>query len=394
MAEQRRKKGSGSIIEQPDGTFIVRLKHGKKPNGRPYEKSRKANSITDAKRKLRELQNEFEREGQYENRSFSNKTTKDYFNSFLKHKEQTLSNTSYRRLESTVNTHIIPFVGNIKISKLTSDIIQERLSELHMEGKSHSSVKKVYDAFNGCFKYAVARSDIKPHDNPMIAVSMIPQNKFTIKSSGPRYLKNEELNNERQRFVDEALRKYKNGRYVYRYGPALVFMLNTGLRESEMCALRYENINLEEKFIEVKDSAAVVKLDGHYKLIIRQNETKWDSGRFVPLNDKALEMLKEMANIFDSKSLVITTVHDTVLPPLELTKTFNRVCSNADITDNMDGVGAHCLRHTFATSLFESGVDAKIISELLGHSDISVTLNTYVSVTNKTKVKAITLPQI
>lgn len=392
MAEQRRKKGTGTIIEKPDGTFVVRLKHGVKPNGKPYEKSRKATSLTDAKRKLRELQNEFKDEEGVK-KPFSNKTTKDYFKTFLKYKEQTISNTSYRRLESTVNTHIIPYIGGIKFLELTSDIIQNRLAELQAQGKSYSSVKKVYEAFTGCFKYAIARNDIRPQDNPMIAVSMIPQNKFKTKASGPRYLKNEELNNERQRFVNEALRKHKNGKYAYRYGPALVFMLNTGLRESEMSALSYENINLEEKFIEVKDSAAVVKIDGRYKLVIRQNETKWNSGRFVPLNETSLQMLQEMAQMFHGK-YVISTVKGNVLPPLELTKTFNRVCKNADITENMSGVGAHCLRHTFATALFEQNVDAKIISELLGHSDVGVTLNTYVSVSNKIKAKAVELPQI
>ena len=389
----RKRNGEGTIIELKDGTFVVRLMCGKKPDGKPYIKSRRAKNITEARRKLKEIKKEFDAESKSGQLIFNNKTVGEYFNEFLRYKEQTISPTSYRRLESTVDTHIKPYYAYVRFNDLTSDMIQQRLVEMQEAGQSHSSVKKLYDALNGCFKYAITRGDLAPSQNPMIAVNMIPVKKFEKPNSGPRYLKNEDGNNERERFVAEALRKYKNGKYVYRYGTTMVFMLNTGLRESEMSALSYETVHPEENYIEVRDSAAAVKIDGHYKTIIRRNETKWDSGRYVPLNDTAREMLREMANQF-SGTYVTSSVHGDVLSPLELTKTFNRICAAANITEDMKGVGAHCLRHTFATSLFEQGVDIKTISELLGHSSTTVTLNTYISVANKMKIRAVNIPEI
>lgn len=385
---QRRKKGSGSITPLENGGYLVRLRQ----YGR--DKSRKANSKAEANRILKSLQDEFQREKESGTLVTSNVKVADYFNQFLKHKQLSISSTSFRRLESTIKTHIIPFYPNVKFNNLTSDMIQQRLIDASESGLSYSSVKKIYEAFTACYKYAISRFDIMPNENPMLAVTMIAQNKFPKKQSEPRYLRNDMYNNERERFINEALRQYQNGSYVYRYGPALVFMLQTGLRESEMSALSYDDIDLEGKHIRVRNSAASLKIDGKYRVVIRNNETKWDSGRFVPLNDMAFKMLTIISQMFDSKELLITTVHGTVLPPLELTKTFNRICKAADITENMDGVGAHCLRHTFATSLFEQGIDPKIISELLGHSSVGVTLNTYVTVSNKMKAKAAHLPQI
>ena len=60
----------------------------------------------------------------------------------------------------------------------------------------------------------------------------------------------------------------------------------------------------------------------------------------------------------------------------------------------MDGVGPHCLRHTFAVSLFEKDVNVKTISELLGHSSVKITQDIYISVTKKIKAEAVEMPDL
>lgn len=395
MAEKRRRKGTGSIKELPDGSYLVRMKRGKKPNGKPNEKSRKAYSKRDAQRKLKEIEEEFKREEQfYQNIENTDFTTKEYFDVFLNYKRATLGDTSFRRLESTIEHHIIKQLGDYLFCELNSDVIQQRISDAMQQGLSYSSVKKIYEAFTGCYRYAISRGNILTDKNPMNAVTMPSKSKFQCQRLRARYLHNNDENDERARFTQEALRKYKNGKYVYRYGPAMIFMMNTGIRESEMSALKHDHIDYTQRYMSVQDSAVSVKKNGHYTIDIRKNVTKWDSGRYVALNDTAMDMLRIMQEQFGSDGLVIKTVYDTVLPPLEFTKTFHRICDAANITDDMKGVGAHCLRHTFASALLEYGVDLKTISELLGHKNISITADTYLSVSQKMKAKAVQLPNI
>lgn len=390
---RRREKGDGSVFKRADGTWVAKLSIGGKM------KSRRAKTQKEAKAKLKELIQEREDYSRRTTRGFSDLTVPEYFDIFLEYKRKTLGDVSYRRLESTINTHIKPYFRFTYMKDLTDVEIQECIDKAFDSGLSHSSVKKVYDAFNACYKFAVEiKRDIHPHDNYMLAVQMPSQRKFDSQRSEPRYLKVDPDNNERKRFVDEALRKFKTGKFVYKHGPTLVFIMNTGLREGEMCGLSRENIFKDNKAIYVCDTAETIKnKNGKWITHVRDNQTKYTSERIVPLNQQALKMLVLLEELFpkiESTDRLIYTTNGSVLPPTELNKTFNRICAAAEISD-MDGVGPHCLRHTFATSLFEQEVDTKVISELLGHSSIQITQNIYISVAKKLKQAAVkSIPEI
>lgn len=391
----KRANGEGSISKLKDGTYFVRVTAGLKEDGKPKIISRRAKTPTEAKQKLKELQKEAKAIQNRTTLDFSDLTVNEYFDLFLAYKKRSIKPTSFRRLESTVDEHIKKYFEYTYFDSLTADDIRNRLLDAQMQGQSYSSVKKIYEAFNGCYKFATnIKRDIPIQDNPMLAVDMIPERQFKKARTEPRILEEDE----RIRFVSEASRRYKNGRFVYRYGPAMLFMLYTGIRESEMCGLGRSSIHMEEQpYIDVKDSVATIKTENGYETVLDTHSTKYDLvGRYVPLNSNAqsaLTMVEENFPQIDTVDRLIYSVRKTLLPPSELNKTFNRICRAANIGD-MDGVGPHCLRHTFASMLFEKEVDIKIISELLGHNDVSTTQNTYISVIKKLKVKAVHLPDI
>lgn len=397
----RREKGEGTVFQrQNNKKWVAKIII----NGKP--KSRTCDTKKDAMKALRELRKLKADEERRLTLNFDDYTVAQYFDLFLEYKKNQLGfdATSYRRLESTINTHIKPFFEFIPIKDLTGDLIQQRLTEAKESGKrngqglSFSSVKKIHDAFSSCIEFAIKiKKDIRPEDNPMFMVQMIPKKDFKEERTEVRYLVNEENNNERERFVKEALRKYSTGNYVYKLGPALVFMMNTGLREGEMCALARTDVNLKDKTVYVHNNVKVIKdEDGAWKTILVTEDAKYNSIRYVPLNARAIEMAELMMKLYpaiDEIDRLIYTRNKTLFPPLELNKTFKRICIGAEIED-MDGVGPHCLRHTFATSLFEQNVKVPVVSELLGHSSVEVTQNTYISITQRLKTKAMNLVNI
>ena len=209
---QRREKGEGTVFQRKDGSWVARININDKP------RSKKAKTEREAKKKLKELKALKEIEERRTTQNYGDITVAEYFDIFLEYKKQQrgFDRTSYTRLESTINTHIKPFFEYVMMKDLTGEAIQDRIDKAKESGKrdggalSYSSVKKIHDAFSSCMDFAIKiKKDIRPEDNPMFLVQMIPKKEFTEERREIRYLLNDEDNNERERFVSEALRKYK-----------------------------------------------------------------------------------------------------------------------------------------------------------------------------------------
>lgn len=396
----KRTHGSGSIMKQADGTYIVRLTKGKKENGKPNTKQRKAKNKKEAEQKLKELEKEFEQEARRTTVDFTDMTVPEYFEKFIQYKSRSLKDTSLNRLESTVDTHISPYFDFVLFGQLTSEDIQGRLDEMYEEGLSHSSIKKVYDAFNNCFTWAVDKQrDIAAEDNPMPRVEMVASKKFN------RQKIRSFTESEKTAFVDEALRTFKNGIYAHPMGPVFVFMLNTGIREGEMCAIDRDK-HITDGMLHIHDNAVTIRnkkydknsrTDRKWITVVNSYDTKTPEGqRDIPLNKTAQAMLQEITEIFPRSSkhnLLISTNTGGVFPPANTVKAFKNICRAAGI-ENIDGYGPHVLRHTFATTLFRADFDVKIISTLLGHKDVTVTQNIYIDVIKEQKAKAVEMIEI
>jgi integrase len=170
-----------------------------------------------------------------------------------------------------------------------------------------------------------------------------------------------------------------------------LFNLDTGLRLSEILAIKWEDIDLKKKTVIINKNLVEAKnrsknQRGKLELIV-QNTTKTENGkRILPLTERTIRMLKEYKLKSQKKSeIVFCSQNDTYVRPRNYKRTFYKIIENASI----EKCGAHTLRHTYATRLFEANIDAKVVSELLGHKDISVTLNTYVHVLKSKKREAI-----
>ena len=152
--------------------------------------------------------------------------------------------------------------------------------------------------------------------------------------------------------------------------------LSTGLRIGEICALKWSDINVAEGTIIVQRTIErIYVVEGekkHTQLVINTPKTV-NSCREIPMSKELLAMVKPMKKVVNGDFYVLT---NEVKPtePRRYRNYYNRLMEKLDIPK----LKYHGLRHSFATRCIEAGCDYKTVSVLLGHSNISTTLNLYV----------------
>ena len=156
---------------------------------------------------------------------------------------------------------------------------------------------------------------------------------------------------------------------------SIYLVLYTGLRIGELCALKRENIDLKTGIIHVSGTMQRLRKDdglSRTQVIITEPKSKC-SVRDIPLPKNVLNICRRFYNDLSGNSFLLTG-DESYMEPRLMSYHFKKFAA----TCGLDDVHFHTLRHTFATRCIERGVDAKSLSEILGHYDVNVTLNRYV----------------
>lgn len=384
MKKTKRENGQGSIYLRKDGRWVASIQNGFKDNGKPNIKTKYAKTQAEAKRKLKELIKEIYTPT--EEIVINNSLVKEYCNNWLINiQSNILKPSSYDRKEMTLENQVYPLIGDIYMSQVTFDDIQFMVNELKNQNLSYSTIKKAYEAINGCFKYAIIKGDISK--NPCIGVAL-PKN-LKHQDGDIKFYTEEQI----KLLLEQSTLKYSNGRNKYRLGYGIQFLLYTGLRIGEALALTWEDIDFQNKTVRVNKNLKQVKNrdnnnQGNYKIII-QDSTKTHSGsRIVPLNNKSIEALTFIKEVTGKYKYVFSTETGNNVSGRTYDTMFRKIQENCGFKEIY---GVHALRHTFASLLFKKGIDVKTVSEILGHKDVSVTYNTYIHLIQEQKVSAMNL---
>lgn len=350
-------------------------------SGNNRRKSFKGKKQADVKAKLAEFKKQMLTNGvavAADSRTFR-QFADEWVNVILKPKVKPLS---YQRKVSTLENQVYKHLGNVPISKLTHAQIQKMVNDLNESGLSYSTIKKAYEAVSACMRYY----------RIVNATSFNPCEGITLPEMKKKHESDIEFftENERALIVEEATRKFSNGSYVYRLGWAFVLLLYSGLRAGELCALMWSDINFDERTINVNKTAVEVREkdeNGVFRSVLKtQHSTKTRSGtRTVPMTLKAFTALSELRKITGEYEYIVTSSKGERIRPSRLNLTFHSILKAV----NIERVGVHTLRHTFATMLFNNGCEVKVVSELLGHSNTKITENIYIHLIQKQKIKAI-----
>ena len=184
-----------------------------------------------------------------------------------------------------------------------------------------------------------------------------------------------------------------------------IFMLNTGIRCGEALALKFSDINLEDKYVQINKSVSTIyeREPGHpenktglRKTVVTTPKTQC-SVRVIPLNRSAISAVENIIRYNQKRGVeteYLCTTHRG--DPMEQTR-FQKlldVILTKHCPEHCTRRGVHSLRHTFASMCIRRGIDIKVVSDLLGHSNTAFTYAKYVHVIQQQKAKAINMIDI
>ncbi|SHE57914.1 tyrosine-type recombinase/integrase [Dysgonomonas macrotermitis] len=193
----------------------------------------------------------------------------------------------------------------------------------------------------------------------------------------------------------------------------ILIAMHTGMRIGEICGLRWSDINLQEGVVTVNRTMQRVNFDGEihdtfskdelqryadidglemvipgrqYKnrgnsMVIISNPKTANANRDIPLSSNLIKIFKKVDKLLNNKEVFVITGNEYVSEP----RTYRNYFYNLLDKLSIPRIKFHGIRHTFATYCIESGADIKTTSLMLGHSDVSITLNVYVNPDMKTK---------
>lgn len=282
---------------------------------------------------------------------------KQVLNEWLNFKRQSIKITTFCRYKSLVNLNIEPVLGNIMFKKINNTDINNFFEEKKIEELSNSTKKMLLIIIKSSINYGIKQ---KYRNKALIIEKKIKPSKARIV-----YLTKKE-----QKKLERYIYNHLNLRNL-----AILFDLYTGLRLGELCALQWGDIDFTNNTIFInKTVQRVQNIDNLFptktNLIITPPKTE-HSIRLIPIPKFLITILKKYKN---SQNIYVFSNNFQPKDPRAIEKYFKNLLSRLEIRNLV----FHALRHTYATRAREAGIDIKILSELLGHSNYIITLNIYV----------------
>ena len=368
---KRRPNGDG-MVRKAKGKWEGRIIVGHKDDGSPIFRYVYGKTQKELTEKMHRKQNEFEGVELTED---SKITLGEWLDIWLqKYMQNTIRPSTYDSYKHIVEDYIKPILGNKTIAFITANDIQKMYVKLKNEGR-----KRYHKTYGKALSDStIARTHGMLHSalDDAVKEHLMPKNPTT--GTNPPKKKKPELQilNEEQlgRFMD-AIEKDIIWRDLF------YTELTTGLRRGELCGLKWIDFNAEDGSLRISRSVSHDKKGG-----IVEGETKTGQGkRVILLPISTAEVLKQRK--IKSKSEWIFENPLDPSKPVSPNSAYNRMKTILKNT-GLPNIRFHDLRHTFATHALTSGVDAKTLSGILGHTNASFTLDTYTHVTTDMQKRA------
>lgn len=299
--------------------------------------------------------------GQFEPNS--KMTFKQLSEIWLEDKQDNVRESTMYSYKRVLNARIMPTFGKLDIKNIKAMHIRNFYQKLKQQGMSKKYISYVGTVLGSIFKKGVQMELI--YKNPVENVDKPKMPKTKQKSWT----------------AEQALRFLSAAKLRANYYLAYSLAFNTGMRIGEVLGLHWEDVDIYNKMIHVQHT--ITLNEGEYVIGPVKTES---SDRFIPISDSLIKELLEHKthSEYTSKDLVFRTKNNSLVDPYTL-RYMMRVISDEL---GLPRIRFHDIRRTHTSILIDAGVSPKVVSQRLGHSDVSITLNVYTDVFDEKQVEA------
>ena len=376
--------GDGTFIINKSGSVTLQKFYGTDHSGKKIYKKFTAKNKTAAKEKAKEYEQSIT---SLDKIAINKMSFIEYFQQWAElYKKNSVKPTTYNGIQNCMQSRIEPYdIARLQMSQLDSDIFQRYINNLVLDGYSRATIIKTYNTINNCLKMAVIKNDIKL--NPLTLVSIPSESQVTTKTKDIECLTEQDVNKILELAKNTDIIHGNKNSYIYEIN----FLIYTGLRIGEACALKWKDIDLKNKKLIVSSSASIIQVDDDNKKTKEVISTpKTSKGkRTVFLTQQAVNALNKICEknkqYLGTDNRVFITAVGTPLNRRNLRRSLNSI--QKQVGTSIQNSGLHVLRHTFATLAIAKKIDLKTIAQMLGHAKVSTTYNIYVHFIENNAIK-------
>lgn len=334
-------------------------------------------SLTELKRKLNTALYDDANGNNVEDNSI---TLSQWFKSWIEiHKYKVIRNNTKMYYTQLFTKHIEPSLGRKRLKDITQLNIKALLKELDQKGYHYETKNKVRIMLLDMFDKAMVDNYVLKNPCKGIRLSRDEKKDMRVFSR------------------EEQAEFFECSKGTF-YDNLFVVAVSTGLRQGEICALTWDDIDFEKKEISVTKTLLYQKLEGDIQKEFHLNPPKTKtSKRTVPISKQCEIALKKQYiqrnNVMARRSakplegfenLLFTTKYGTPICNQILLDAIKRIIEEINLCrdelEQFESFSPHCFRHTFATRCFEAGIQPKTVQTYLGHATLQMTMDLYTSV--------------
>ncbi|QDH23502.1 site-specific integrase [Saccharibacillus brassicae] len=290
------------------------------------------------------------------------------------YKKGTVRKNTYELHKNNIKNHLVPYFKKISLRDVKPIMYQEFLNHFGPRGYSRRTIELIHATMHNALDKAVTLGKLEK--NPCNGVE----------------IRGEKNRGEVQFIESEDIPKFLEATWKYGYIYWIFFksMIGTGMRKGEAAALKWPDIDWEQKKLRIDETLDFTAAD---KSELFGDPKTYRSKRFVHVPPALMEDLRKhqewqqrnreaMGPLYHHDlDLVFCRTNGNFMPKSSLFNAFSRICHRADLPE----LPIHSLRHTYAVLMLEAGADIKFVQEQLGHGSVQITSDVYAHISKKLK---------